>query len=97
MVRAPSLSHKHTAAWGSLPSCIKLEIDVWIVVTPRVPFIIVILEMLQLFSLSPNNAKPMLPRFPSVWISPCVLFWKALDVYFVVSSAKEVGQVQVHT
>jgi len=54
-----------------------------IVVMPRVLFVIVIMEMLQLFSLSPNNAKPILPRFPSAWIVPCVLFWMTLDGYFV--------------
>lgn len=79
LVSSPSLSHKNTAVWGSLPSCIKLEIDVWIVVMPR--FLYVIMEMLQLFSLSPINAKPILPRFSSAWIAlaPCVLFWKTLE------------------
>jgi hypothetical protein len=68
-----------------------LEIDVWIVETRRFFFVFntAILEKLQLFSLSPNYGKPILPRFtPIAWVAPYVLLFMTLHDFFRVSRAK---------
>jgi hypothetical protein len=68
----------------------KSKVDERIVVTSTILFITIILEKLQLFLLSLNNANQIL-WFPSERIAPCVLVW--ITCPFSVSNAEEAGHV----